>query len=303
MYIAILVYSADSRPHITTVLRRTIPRTTMMMDATTTGASADDGPSTPTQANTPGMDDVLSEFLGVALHELLYLRNIYPTETFSAFMYLGMQVHAVRHTELSNYIEEFIQVAAPSLSRGLADALCLVIVEEGSQETQEGQRNTREEDVLERYVFEFDSALAASVHNEWKSAPNKNILIGENGGVRSRLVGMEREFRNMILRIIGLGALFDADVLPPGATFRLCLRTTTRALSGSRSNRKNILRHNLNAGSWIQSQSESRPIEVQGCQQRPLKTLHLPTCGLQMTFSYGRRCTNNISAAEVNQLW
>lgn len=50
--------------------------------------------------------EVILDFLNVAIHQILFLRDIYPEEVFASAKQYGVPVKMSRHPELNQYIAE-----------------------------------------------------------------------------------------------------------------------------------------------------------------------------------------------------
>eukprot|EP00123_Amoebidium_parasiticum_P021713 comp7236_c0_seq1/m.2947 comp7236_c0_seq1/g.2947 ORF comp7236_c0_seq1/g.2947 comp7236_c0_seq1/m.2947 type:complete len:209 (-) comp7236_c0_seq1:134-760(-) len=115
---------------------------------------------------------VILEFLDVAIHEILYLRGVYPPELFIERKKYGeTRVHVSRHPELNQYIRSVLESSRSYIEKGEADKIGLVILGPGDV-------------ALERYVF--------SVHF-W--ADETMVSVSE----------LERELRFTLARLSVLG--------------------------------------------------------------------------------------------------
>lgn len=226
--------------------------------------------------------DVVTEMLGVAIHELLYVRRLYPSEVFESCRYLGMDVHAAQHPGIVSYISNFLRIATPALCERVADTLCLVIV------------SNKENTDLERYIFEFDTSLTA---NELTSGNMLVASIDDEGSssemVQSRLVNLERNFRDLLLRIITLSADPRRSILQSDATFKLSLRKKDRVSDqrNLQNTSETVIDNEVKSGNWIQPLHNS--FDGNGHNgmkvfRAPLKTIDLSLCGLSIIFSLDR---------------
>lgn len=50
--------------------------------------------------------EIIIDFLNVAIHQILFLRDIYPEEVFASAKQYGVPVKMSRHPELNHYIAE-----------------------------------------------------------------------------------------------------------------------------------------------------------------------------------------------------
>lgn len=65
---------------------------------------------------------------------MLYVRRVYPSNTFSDEYWLGIRYKAHRHPGVVEYISDAINVAVPALIDRVADEFCLEVVEEQTEE-------------------------------------------------------------------------------------------------------------------------------------------------------------------------
>lgn len=64
-------------------------------------------------------------------HQLLYLRSVYPRDTFAPTRFLGISsCHACRHPGVVQYIHNTLQVVVPSLLTGSAKQVSLVVMKD-----------------------------------------------------------------------------------------------------------------------------------------------------------------------------
>jgi len=104
-----------------------------------------------------------STLLGATLeawaHELLYVRHVYPRETFGQTRFLGVLCHASRHPAVVSYITNTIKVAVPSLVSGVADEIALTIVDNG----EDGMASSSNRRELEKFVLRFFRSASSDI--------------------------------------------------------------------------------------------------------------------------------------------
>ena len=225
-----------------------------------------------------GIVDVVTEMLGVAIHELLFVRQLYPIDVFESCRYLGIEVHAAQHPGIIDYVNNVLQVAVPALCEGTADALCFVIVPGNSDASSE------------RYIFEFDTSLAPDeINSEHMLISSNDTAANSVNGqiVRSRLVDLERNFRDLILKIITLSADPRRIPLQNDTTFKLLIRKSKTNQSADKGS-EGILQKEILSGRWIQSSPTTSFDTNTGntsVLRAPLKDMSIPLCGLNISFS------------------
>ena len=95
----------------------------------------------------PSASALLEEFLSVAIHLILYTRQVYAPEIFERRRFLDVTVFRSRHVELNDHIALVADGARALLERGEADKLVLTIF---GAPREGGPRAT-----LERFLFEL----------------------------------------------------------------------------------------------------------------------------------------------------
>ncbi|ETE60784.1 Mitotic spindle assembly checkpoint protein MAD2B, partial [Ophiophagus hannah] len=86
--------------------------------------------------------DVLSEFLEVAIHLILYVREVYPTGIFQKRKKYNVPVQMSCHPELNRYIQDTLHCVKPLLEKNDVEKVVLVILD-------------KEHHPVERFVFEI----------------------------------------------------------------------------------------------------------------------------------------------------
>jgi len=260
--------------------------------------------------NESSLKDVLKEALGVCIHELLYIRKLYTSNLdkqsddansvlFAPLQYLDISVHAMRHPQVVLYIENFLNLAVPAFCSGMGDEIRLVFYNEDTDES------------IEEHVFKIDESLfkqhAASIVLFTKDHHTE----AQKSEIHNRLVSLEREMRNLVLRIIRLdvrtsSSLPSSQELPPNTNFKLILNITERA--AMESDGHDVVSQAVKDGSWIQAEDNHHNHSVGdqpfnhltqnrrghydddddrggNVSSRPCKSVNVPSCGLQMIYS------------------
>ncbi|KAF9162264.1 MAD2 mitotic arrest deficient-like 2 [Mortierella sp. AD011] len=86
--------------------------------------------------------DVLSEFLEVAIHMILFVRGIYPPELFESTQKYSCPIKTARHPGLISYIQQIVQSIRSELLKDTIHRICVVTL------NPEGK-------ALDRFVFEM----------------------------------------------------------------------------------------------------------------------------------------------------
>lgn len=259
----------------------------------------------PTNGNSlPTLPTLLGEALEVCIHELLYLRRVYPVDIFIPSRYLGVRYHAARHQELCEYIIETLDVACPALCSGVADQISLAIID-GS--------NAINPKVVESFVFEVEcsgttTSFMAATFSEVNtnrgtsgSASHGNHsknqqLHQQQQWSEEKVTELEIGLRSMLLKIITLHGGHGMRKLSPNATFRLRLHTAKRnndTSSGREFASCTELEQSLQLGKWCEADdnvesttgdSSTSTRCTDGFMCRTLKSVDVQSCGLVMRF-------------------
>lgn len=224
----------------------------------------------------PRLTSILGAFLETAIHELIYLRSLYPHDAFSPSRHLQISVHACRHPSVVNYIFNTLNVAVPSIVNGFIDGLYLIFYDEASGV------------LFERYGFEFDLCEATSIHefngddgSLFASTSAKTAITSEKEDVAYKVQELERSLRDVLLSIISLdgtnmGRKRGRTNFTDTTTFKICLHTkeidndgnnatsqmTPNSASSFDNNNKNNefcpeLKDAIESGQWLRSDTES----------------------------------------------
>ncbi|XP_028401792.1 mitotic spindle assembly checkpoint protein MAD2B-like isoform X2 [Dendronephthya gigantea] len=86
--------------------------------------------------------NLLCEFLEVAIHLILYIREIYPAGIFEKRKKYNVPVQMSCHPELNQYIQNVLKTLRPCLEKGEVEKICVVIID-------------KEFHPLEKFVFEI----------------------------------------------------------------------------------------------------------------------------------------------------
>ncbi|KAH1175876.1 hypothetical protein KIL84_022401 [Mauremys mutica] len=140
--------------------------------------------------------DVLSEFLEVAVHLILYVREVYPIGIFQKRKKYNVPVQMSCHPELNQYIQDTLHCVKPLLEKNDVEKVVVVILD-------------KEHHPVERFVFEITQPPLLSISSD------------------SLLSHVEQLLRAFILKISVCDAVLDNN--PPGCTFTVLVHTREAA--------------------------------------------------------------------------
>jgi len=127
--------------------------------------------------------DVLCEFLEVAVHLILYVREVYPVGIFQKRKKYNVPVQMSCHPELNQYIQDTLHCVKPLLEKNDVEKVVVVILD-------------KEHRPVEKFVFEITQPPLLSISSD------------------SLLSHVEQLLRAFILKISVCDAVLDHN--PPG---------------------------------------------------------------------------------------
>ncbi|XP_074619837.1 mitotic spindle assembly checkpoint protein MAD2B-like isoform X1 [Acropora palmata] len=137
---------------------------------------------------------VLCEFLEVAFHLILYVREVYPSVVFERRKKYNVPVQMCCHPDLNQYILDVLQTIKPLLEKGDVQRVSLVISDKKFQP-------------IERFVFEIGNLEETS-----RVQSDDNFLLHT-----------EKSLRGFLLKINSCDALLQP--IPPGCVFSILVYT------------------------------------------------------------------------------
>uniref|UniRef100_A0A3Q2EB97 Mitotic spindle assembly checkpoint protein MAD2B n=1 Tax=Cyprinodon variegatus TaxID=28743 RepID=A0A3Q2EB97_CYPVA len=94
--------------------------------------------------------DILCEFLEVAIHLILYVREVYPSGIFQKRKKYNVPVQMSCHPELNQYIQDTLHCVKPLIEKNDAEKVVVVIMD-------------KEHHPVERFVFEISQPPLLSI--------------------------------------------------------------------------------------------------------------------------------------------
>ncbi|XP_078368970.1 mitotic spindle assembly checkpoint protein MAD2B-like isoform X2 [Oculina patagonica] len=131
---------------------------------------------------------VLCEFLEVAFHLILYVREVYPPVVFERRKKYNVPVQMCCHPDLNQYILDVLQTTKPLLEKGEVQRVALVI-------------SNKKFIPVERFVFEIGN-------------PEESSATGSEDNF---LLHTEKALRGFLLKINACDALLEP--IPPESSF------------------------------------------------------------------------------------
>ncbi|CAH2320548.1 mitotic spindle assembly checkpoint MAD2B [Pelobates cultripes] len=140
--------------------------------------------------------DILCEFLEVAVHLILYVREVYPIGIFQKRKKYNVPVQMSCHPELNRYIQDTLHCVKPLIEKNDVEKVVVVILD-------------KEHHPVERFVFEIAQPPLLSISSD------------------SLLSHVEQLLRAFVLKISVCDAVLDNN--PPGCTFTILVHTREAA--------------------------------------------------------------------------
>jgi mitotic spindle assembly checkpoint protein MAD2B len=147
-----------------------------------------------------------TDFLVVAIHTILYEREIYPQTSFLSARRYNFPVRQSRHPKVCEWINDAVSSVESELLKGTVDRLAVVIY-------------NKQNKPLERFMFDvsrFPAVPASELDVPLESAD----MDGSNSSVLP-LVDLEEQMRATMSRLSNCSASLAA--LPKGCTFTIAI--------------------------------------------------------------------------------
>uniref|UniRef100_A0A8C5UPC4 Mitotic arrest deficient 2 like 2 n=1 Tax=Microcebus murinus TaxID=30608 RepID=A0A8C5UPC4_MICMU len=106
--------------------------------------------------------DVLCEFLEVAVHLILYVREVYPVGIFQKRKKYNVPVQMSCHPELNQYIQDTLHCVKPLLEKNDVEKVVVVILD-------------KEHRPVEKFVFEITQPPLLSISNTCPSSRGQDV--------------------------------------------------------------------------------------------------------------------------------
>uniref|UniRef100_A0A8C7U1T8 Mitotic spindle assembly checkpoint protein MAD2B n=1 Tax=Oncorhynchus mykiss TaxID=8022 RepID=A0A8C7U1T8_ONCMY len=148
--------------------------------------------------------DILCEFLEVAIHLILYVREVYPSGIFQKRKKYNVPVQMSCHPELNQYIHDTLHCVKPLIEKNDAEKVVVVIMD-------------KEHHPVERFVFEISQPPLLSIRVDNNTSAISDTLLSH----------VEQLLRAVILKISVCDAVLENN--PPGCTFTVLVHTREAA--------------------------------------------------------------------------
>lgn len=150
------------------------------------------------------------DFLTVAIHTILYERNIYPQTSFLSARKYNFTVRQSRHPKVCEWVNDAVAALENELRKGIVERIAVVIY-------------SKELKPVERFVFDT-SRLPVVTAGDVDIPLERNGPNGEKVLVLPH-VDMEEQFRATISKLANCGSVLKPA--PAGSTFTVSLELKT----------------------------------------------------------------------------
>lgn len=156
-------------------------------------------------------------FLAVSMHQILYLRNVYPPSTFLPVRQYNHPVKQSRHPRVCSWINDACTSVEAELLKCTLTGVSFIIV------------SARTNRPLERYTFDMSQmprVAPSDIHTPFATSVSSNDDLGKSQESTST-VDMEAQFRAVLARLASACARLTP--LPQHEEYRFSLFITVRA--------------------------------------------------------------------------
>ncbi|KAI9865337.1 MAG: hypothetical protein M1824_003491 [Vezdaea acicularis] len=158
-----------------------------------------------------------SDFLIVAIHTILYERDIYPQTTFISTRKYNCPVRQNRHPKVCKWITDAVAAVELELSKGAVARVAVIIYSRDSQP-------------LERFMFDvskFPSVPVAEITTPFEPLEDADAKAGHTSPLDVSLVDIEEQFRAVMTKLSVCGS--SLEKLPDGCSFTVCIELRDQA--------------------------------------------------------------------------
>ncbi|KAF3482237.1 RevA [Arthroderma uncinatum] len=182
----------------------------------------------------------LSSFLAVSIHQILYLRSIYPQPTFLSVRQFNHPVRQSRHPKVCSWVTDACAAVESQLLKSTVAAVAVVILSVSTNRP------------MEKYTFDLaqmPQVPPADIHTPFESSRQQRLQGGAGIAPPPPQADLEAQFRTVLTRLTSSCARLAS--LPPDdeyiPTLHIVLRPDADAPAGM--NRDDQL--------WIAAEPES----------------------------------------------
>lgn len=170
-----------------------------------------------------------SNFLTVSIHQILFLRSVYPRATFLPVRAYNYPVRQSRHPKVCDYINDVSIAVGTEILKGTITAVSIIL------------SSLRTNQPLERYAFDLSGLPRVSpgdintTFEDRRDDPSSSVKLGGGGSVADRLtpsqtVDLEAQFRACLARLASACARLTPLPRDDEFSFTVCIEVREDAL-------------------------------------------------------------------------
>lgn len=154
-----------------------------------------------------------SSFLTVAIHTILYERELYPSTTFITTRAYNFPIRQNRHPKVCQWINDAVTAVEAELLKGVVDKVAVVIY-------------SKEGKVMERFMFDLSRFPVVPPEEKFTEFTEKDFAQAERD-LKTRLVDVEEQLRGAVRKLAYCGGKLDP--LPEDCTFTVVVELKDKA--------------------------------------------------------------------------
>ncbi|KAJ5690524.1 hypothetical protein N7462_004916 [Penicillium macrosclerotiorum] len=162
-----------------------------------------------------------TSFLTVSVHQILFLRSVYPRATFLPVRAYNYPVRQSRHPKVCDYINDASIAVGTEILKGTITAVSIII------------SSLRTNQPLERYAFDlsgFPRVPAGEVNTKFEGRNEDSSSPGAPGGPAPTSVDLEAQFRACLARLASACARLTPLPRDDEFSFTVCIEVREDAL-------------------------------------------------------------------------
>lgn len=163
-----------------------------------------------------------TNFLTVSIHQILYLRSVYPRITFLPVRAYNYPVRQSRHPKVCDYINDASIAVGTEILKGTITAVSIII------------SSLRTNQPLERYAFDlsgFPRVSAGEVNTTFGERKEDSSKPGADLGTAPPTIDLEGQFRACLARLASACARLTPLPRDDEFSFTVCIEVREDALS------------------------------------------------------------------------
>ncbi|OJJ51173.1 hypothetical protein ASPZODRAFT_138282 [Penicilliopsis zonata CBS 506.65] len=182
----------------------------------------------PLPSNQSALAASFTDFLTVSIHQILFLRSVYPRATFLPVRAYNYPVRQSRHPKVCDYINDAAIAVGTEILKGTITAVSIII------------SSLRTNQPLERYAFDLSGFPRVPVgeinatFEERKDDPSSSSKLGvnvsERGSAPPQTIDLEAQFRACLARLASACARLTPLPRDDEFSFTVCIEVREDAL-------------------------------------------------------------------------